>query len=526
MRIYLQQFFNFLNKPKNYLLLANVLLALSLMLLNNLGVLPMRAGDLAFFAALGLVFALYRPGWTFLLFIGSIALENINLAPAEAGITLRPYQLLGALTILALVIRAFSGKLSFKIAKLKWPDWLVIGINILGFLSLINSSDKIASLKLVIILATFSALYFLVRNYIRTIDDLKKTIPFFLSSGIVVVFYGIWQNIAYLSGGNGFEAMPGRPNATFSEADWLGIFSVLLISTIYATLYYFRNDKTNCRVNSVILYFILFISYSCLILTVSRSSWLGVFAATFLFLFIILTNLKFRNWQWKEFGKQLLRIVIAAGCSIGAVYIFHLTNFELGNRVQSAGSGMQKITISCDLTKSGFVNLPDSIDNISELEKYNCRHINLEEIEKEKAKEREIREIYRRDPNVDIRTEIYQKSWQEIKRHPIFGIGWGSIGGILGLDGRGMTLNSSNIFLETWLGAGSIGLLCFVVLLIYILLRSIFGYFYVENYSQKALAIFIIISWFGLVISNLFNAGMFLGFFWLWLGITFVKLKN
>jgi hypothetical protein len=216
--------------------------------------------------------------------------------------------------------------------------------------------------------------------------------------------------------------------------------------------------------------------------------------------------------------------------SIGAVYIFHLTNFQLLNRAQSAGSGLQKITVACvvtdcDCKRQGELKNNYFINDVSELSQYGCKHINLEDVKQEKAQGKEIMEIYRKDPNVNIRSNIYQKSWQEIKKHSIIGIGWGSIGGILGRDGRGTILNSSNIFLETWLGAGSVGLLCFVVLLIYILLKSIIGYFYAKNYSQKALTIFIIISWFGLVIFNLFNAGMFLGFFWLWLGITFIKVE-
>ncbi|HLN18915.1 MAG TPA: hypothetical protein VK255_01965, partial [Patescibacteria group bacterium] len=98
-----------------------------------------------------------------------------------------------------------------------------------------------------------------------------------------------------------------------------------------------------------------------------------------------------------------------------------------------------------------------------------------------------------------------------------------NIGNVLGNDERGTPLNSSNIFLEVWLGAGSIGLICFVILLGYILIKSIKNFYHATENLQKTLNLFIIISWFGLVVINLFNAGLFLGIFWVWLAISQIK---
>ncbi|MDO9231830.1 MAG: O-antigen ligase family protein [bacterium] len=532
MNLFFEKIINNLNKPKSWLILVNVALVLFLIIFNNLGIIPLRIGDFVFFAILTLFLALYRPGWAFLFFVGTIALENINLAPLELGIAIRPYQFIGALTITAIIIRLLSGKLNFKLVKLEWYDWLIVIINIGGLFSIINASNKILSLKLAIILATFSALYFLVRNYIQNIEDLKKVVPFFLSSSLVVVFYGIWQNIWFLRGLNSFETMPGRPNATFSEADWLGIFIVLVISLIYVLIYYFEDSDRSLASGAPEaklllggLFLLLTISYVLLILTVSRSAWLGAFAVTFIFLFTIFTNLKFhpKNWQWRETIKIKLIIVPALFVAVGLVYIFHLTNFQLFNRVQSTGSGMQKITVSCNVGNANLRSLPKEIENISELEKYSCRHINLEEIEIEKNQGNLVTEIFRKDPNISIRSFIYQRSWQEIKNHPILGIGWGSIGKILGEDGRGMNFNSSNIFLEIWLGSGILGFASFVIMLSYILGRAIKEYYAAQNDSQIIISLFLIISWFAIIVPNFFNAGIFLGFFWLWLGIAQIK---
>lgn len=537
---YLQQFVNNLNKTKTYLILANIFLVFFLILLNNLKVIPLRTGDFTFFAILTLAFALYRPGWAFLFFIGTIALENINLAPENLRMAIRPYQFLGALIILAVIIRALSKKLYFKLPKLEWPDYTLLLVVLSGFLSIINAPDKIASFKLAIIFATFFALYYLVRIYIQNVEDLKKVIPFFISSGIIIIFYGILQNWRFLHNLSDFETMPGRPNSTFMEADWVGVYLTLFISVIYILIYSISNsefiisnknpnDKIQNKelpvtdyqllITKILLYFIVIASYIILILTVSRSAWLGTFIATIIFLIAIFTNFKLHDWQWKTTIKIKLGIICSLIISIAIVYIFHLTNFQLLNRIQSTGTGQQKITVSC-MTD---VNLPDKINDISELFNFGCRHIRLEETGIERMQGNFVKEIYRNDPNVQTRSEIYKKSWEQIKNNPILGIGWGSISSVLGQDERGAGLNSSNIFLEIWLGSGIIGFLAFIIFWFYIIFNAIKNFYYSSDSLQKTAFLFIVISWFGLTIANLFNAGILLGFLWVYMGIALIK---
>jgi hypothetical protein len=542
----LEKFVNNLNKTKTYLILANIFLVFFLILLNNFKIIPLRTGDFIFFTILTLAFALYRPGWAFLFFIGTATLENINLAPVDLGISVRPYQLLGALILLAVAVRFFSKKLYFKLPSLKWYDYTLLVVVFSGFLSVINAPEKITSFKLAIIFATFFALYYLVRVYIQNSEDLKRIIPFLISSGIVVVLYGIWQNWRFMRNLSNFEIMPGRPNASFAEADWLGMFLVLFISVVYVLIYnYFviameRSDRGNLVLskdistatgllrfarNDMILYILLVLSYILLILTVSRSAWLGAFFTTFIFLWAVLTDFKFKNWQWKKTIKIKLGIICSLLVSLAIVYIFHLTNFQLSNRIQSTGTGLQKITVSCYITdcdciNQGLLKQNSVIKNIDELKSYGCTHINLEDIESEKSQGRNILEIYRQDPNVQTRSEIYKKSWEQIKNHPLFGIGWGSISSVLGKDERGAGLNSSNIFLEIWLGSGIIGFLAFVMFWCYIIFNSIKNFYFSSDALQKTICLFILISWFGLTIANLFNAGILLGFLWIWFGAT------
>lgn len=273
----------------------------------------------------------------------------------------------------------------------------------------------------------------------------------------------------------------------------------------------------------------LIASYVLLILTVSRSAWLGAFAVTFFYLLVIFTNLKFspRDWQWKNTFNIKMRILFSLLISVAIVYFFNLTSFQLFNRAQSTGSGLQKITVACALTDCMQMDCisrkelkPGSvINNMSDLDDYNCRHINLEDIEKEKALGNAIIEVYRKDPNINIRSQIYQKSWQQIKTHPVLGIGWGSIGEVLGRDSRGTALNSSNIFLEIWLGSGLLGLASFLLFWSYIIAMSLKA-FYGKQEEFAAYPLFLLLAWVALVVPNLFNAGIFLGLLWIFLGIS------
>ncbi|MCX6765896.1 MAG: O-antigen ligase family protein [Candidatus Moranbacteria bacterium] len=519
-----EYFFSNLNRPKTYLILANILLVFFAILLSNLGVLPIKnLSDFLFFTLLFLLFSLYRPGWSFLFFVGTITLENINIAPGSLGIAVRPYQFFAGLTILAVLGRLVVGRLGFKLPRFSWYDIAPAVFAMSGFISVLGATDKNAGLKHSIVALSFVAIYFLARVFIQNIGDLKRIIPFFLSSGIVVIFYGIWQNIRFMKGLESFETMPGRPNATFAEPDWLGICLVLLLTVIYSLIYFFNNLQLttyNLQQKRIYLSNCWLLVVGCLvllILTVSRGAWLGVAAITIVFLLFALTKLsvKIREWQWRQFFQQFLFIAVAMIGSIGIVYIFNLTNFQIFNRIQSTGTGLQKITVSCEKD----ITLPEAIGNISALEQYNCRHINLEDIEKEKSAGNVIKEIYRTDPNVNIRGEIYRKSWQEIKKHPIFGIGWGNIGAVLGSDERRIALNSSNIFLEVWLGAGILGLLAIILIWVYILVRGI-KYFSKDDLGEKTLGLFLFSGGLALITVNLFNAGIFLGILWLFFSIS------
>jgi len=545
-----------INTTKAYLVAANMVLVVFAIVFSNAGMLPFKSfGDFAFFAILAIMLAVYRPGWAFLFFIGSLALENINLAPAGIGLSLRPYQFMALVTIIALLVGFSSKRLTFDLPQWKWIDALVIVFALGGFLGVLGASSRGASLKQAIIAATFVAIYFLVRIYVQNMHDLKRIVPFFLSSSFVVALYGMLQNIRFTRGFNAFEVMPGRPNATFTEADWFGIFLVFLLACVFSLIYYvnknYHYNKTGAINQFLMLqifnYVLLALILIVLFLTVSRSAWLGAVIITLGFLkAVTLNNARpenesgfknklfaiYKKLNWQGFFCILFKLSIAGACSIAIVYVFHLTTFQLFNRAQSTG-GLQKITIACmptdscsqqtDCISSLNIHPIAVIQNTNELSQYGCRHINLEDIEKEKAAGNIVEEVYQPDPNIGIRSKIYHTAIEQIKAHPVFGIGWGSVGSILGKDERGASLNASNIFLETCLGAGLLGILSLVILLGYIFIAAVMQWLNVED---KTVSIFILLALFAIIIPNLFNSGIFLGFVWAYLAIAISLLQK
>jgi hypothetical protein len=540
------------NTTKVYLVIANCILVIFAIWFTNVGLLPFKSlGDFVFFAVLALILGLYRPGWTFVFFIGTLALENINIAPASLGLSLRPYQFFGSITILAILVQIFSKRIFFSLPKFHWYDAMPILFALGGFLSAFGALNKGASFKQAIIAMSFVALYFLVRIYVQSLEDVKRIVPFFLSSGFIVMIYAVWQNMRFLSGGNAFEIMPGRPNGTFYEADWLGMYLVFLLSTILSFVYSINKNNFSKRfrvLSNLCSYFYVTFIFVVLILTVSRSAWIGALIVVLVFLKsnllryyfevrekkhgagkVFLEIIKLQKIQWEKTGFQLMWLTFSFGISILLVNMVPLTRFQLANRVVST-SGLQKITVACTSALSSETPklIPNStIASLDELVNYGCRHINLEDTEKEVGAGFMVMEVYRPDPNVSIRSVIYRKSIEQINKHVLFGLGWGGISAVLGQDERGAGLNASNIFLEVWLGSGLLGLVSFVIVLGFILVFSIVRFFSVQYEVKSSVAlVFVMIGWCAVVFPNLFNSGIFLGFVWTFLAIAVSLLSE
>ncbi|MEA2007292.1 MAG: O-antigen ligase family protein [Patescibacteria group bacterium] len=488
--------------------------------------------------------------WLFWLFFALLPLEKVVISPINFPLSLRPYQLIGAILIVVMIAKWVIGKSKFRFISFKkicllcrlavgdkcdlgksqksfgFYDRLVFSLPIFAFLGLVSSPDRAVSLKLTLVLISFIALFWLARNFLQTTIRRLEALWFFAIGSIPVLLFGIYQSLAFKLGWRHFEVFEARINATFTEPDWFGIYLAFLLALELLFLIAIEKSKVQkvmigkfdaFKLARGAVFADVFLIISLLIMTVSRSAWLGAaivilafFAGSF---FIFKENLSYVA------GKNLAALALVFVLSFITINLLDLSDFHFANRASSSVSGMQKITISCEKGS----NVPREIENISKLGKYDCRHINLEEIATEISAGNEVKEVFRPDPNVQIRKNIYAQSWQQIKKHPILGQGLGSSSAILGKDSHGSGFNASNIFLETWFSMGIGGLAVIVLVLLAPLVKAKKKLLDLKSGKTEIVKnvqfglLFVLFTSGAIIIPNLFNSGLLLGFFWIWL---------
>jgi len=487
---------------------------------------------LAFITVMVALGALYRPRWACLFLIGLIPLEFVSLGKDFLPFAVRPYQLVAGALLLSTFVHFFIKRRDMVLPRFTFFDYGLVSLIAGSFLSSIFAFSQygLQSLKLTLILMSYVVIYYLLRIHITQISHLRMPVAFLALSVFLVSFYGYIQNILFLRAGDLTGVMPGRPNASFAEADWFGMFLVFVIAMTISTFVFFydrayRNGEV-FRANSISLcaFLALLFLHGVLILTVARSAWVGYVCLLFAAVLIMM----FRD-VWHTLRALIMIVIVAAICALFAVQIFGLTRFDLGDRALSAGSGLQEITIACvpSVTCTAHhCELPSRIDDVSELQPYNCTHIDLEEIVSNKDRGLVVTTIDRPDPNVDIRKDIYNTSLQAALSAPIVGIGWGSIGQILGVDGAGTTLNSSNIFLQVWLSAGVLGLIGFIVMVIALIARGLVLVARARRSLRYAYGLFILLGGIAILIPNLFNAGLLLGYVWVYFAFSNIAVNT
>lgn len=525
--------FSSLRPQTAFLLFGSALSVFFCIILQNSGVFPLDGPTFFFFSFVLFLCATYRLGWTFLFFVGLIPLEIIDIAPTFfGGLALRPYQWVAGILFLALGTRFLFGRLPFRLFRPIWTDVLPVLMALGGFLALLNAPEKGMALKQALVVVSFVALYFLGRIFFRTLYDIRQALPFFLVSSIFVFGYAVWQNIRFLFGQESFQVMVGRPNATFSEADWLGMFAVVVLGIVLGLLFRYRMmhgqswKRLKERGQLVFLSLLLLLTLLVLILTMARSAWLGaVGLAGAFFLTLVFGN----GWGELRVGLKnallpLATLTLSFLGALGLVYFFTLSPFPLLSRIQSTG-GLQSITIACEQDSRLPVTL-EKIENLEQLSEWHCRHIMLEEIAAEEQAGRFITTVYRDDPNITIRRGIYSDVVEILRAHFLMGIGWGTLSTLLGTDERGAGLNASNVFFEVWLGSGLVGVVAFVVLWSTMLFFSFQQYRQSEGIGEKALALFLFSTGVGITVFDLFNSGILLGFFFLFLSLGVLPLEK
>lgn len=476
-------------------------------------VFPLSPVNFWFFSLLLLLLGLYRPNWCFLLLVVVLPFEIVAVSPDSLALSLRPYQWIFLTLAFALGVRILSGRSRLPLLTWSHLDYFLALIPIGALISGAIGGGQ--GLRLSIIVVSFYALYLLGRVFLKTVGDVRIAVATLFASGLVTVLYGIIQNVAFERGVILQAVMPGRPNALFAEPDWLGFFTALLLiialARLAAVIRHSADDLSRNWIRILLTALLLLPIVTTLILTVSRSAWLA--AAAGVFVWASVTILLQGRESIRLVLQSIQTLLIVSVIALVIVIDIPLTRFDLFQRAESTATGLQEITIACDSPRE----LPETIEAIDELAALGCRHINLEEQTALHSAGFFIGTVRRPDPNVAIRSEIYARTWAEIKTHPVFGIGWGNIGPILGTDENGSAYNASNVWLEIILGAGVLGFVGLFGALGSIIYR---GFAPVlaksERLGEEGIAVPIVMAFLAIFfVFNLFNAGLLIGLVWL-----------
>lgn len=227
----------------------------------------------------------------FLMFVGvCFAVKNISLS-LLLYITVLPFMptmvmVAGAIAlclILGVKTHLFRERIDFSGTSLNFFVFLMMAMLSWG---VVNSYDKLSSLKSVMVYIAFILVYYLIVRLINNKEKLVKAFSLLTVASLVCSLYGIYQyfNPAELQvwqDSEMFSEISGRIVSFFENPNVYGEYLILIIMinvALFATL-----KKPLLKVCALIL---LALSGLCMILTYSRGCWIGIALAVALFLFI------------------------------------------------------------------------------------------------------------------------------------------------------------------------------------------------------------------------------------------------
>ncbi|MBD3300572.1 MAG: hypothetical protein GF347_04420 [Candidatus Moranbacteria bacterium] len=433
----------------------------------------------------------------------------------------------------------------------------LLGLLVLfSFIALFNAYNFSYSLKQTIVFILVVFITFLIYWWIKSKKyGLERVVKAFIFASFPILAFSIYQNVAFEKGLESFQIMAARPNGTFFEPDWLGMYLVFLIALVVPILLNQfssfkkqlqkeekreesfdleeknRLDKKalleflNVRVAPVWIMIILYLAFITLIISVARAAWVSVILMFGGFLIFSILSLFFKRINFKVFLNSLfvfLMSLVIFGLALGSVLVFNLTRFNLNDRFVSI------------FTREHIITVAERGDESFK--------INLEEIEYYKKLGYRVVEKMISDENIEIRESVYDSNWELVKQSPILGQGQGAT-----TARRDYLYNASNVFWEWWISAGLGGLVVFVLLLSRLIIRNLqylsgrekrlvkeikrisiiegeSNYHKLYIYNQMIVMVII-----GLVVANWFNSGIFFMPMWLCLAViygTFDKLES
>lgn len=192
------------------------------------------------------------------------------------------------------------------------------------------SVDIASSVPKMLVYVCFLAMYFIVKNTVRTEILLKSCALSINSAALLVASLGIFQ---YLVGDVStvwqdtamFAGIPGRVVSTFENPNVLGEYLILVLPVIFAFFLSTKNLKEKCA-----YFFVFMMCACCLIFTWSRGAWLG-------FTFAVIIFILFKSHRFFA-GIILLSPALALGATF-------LLNQNIIDRILSIGDTTDSSTM-------------------------------------------------------------------------------------------------------------------------------------------------------------------------------------
>lgn len=461
-------------------------------------------------------FAFLYPSEGMKLIVMMLPLEAVVFDSGLFDAQFRLYQILSVGVGTGYAQLFFSQTKTSRRFRLLWIDWVVILLCMVVLAGAVVNGGGMPDLKIAVVFLFCVLLYGVSRVSIRSLSDIRGWMPYIVGPVFFSSVFVIVQSFLFEKGWLANHVMDARPHGTFPEADWLGGFLALGVACLVAALFGLRRGgiiERNVLLGRFLVVECLLFAFIALVLTVSRSAWVAGAAAVAIFALSLIFCFGPRRAA-SQLGSSFNYLGLLAALlffATGIISVLGLSRFDFGNRLGSAVTGEQKITIAC----RDAAQIPSSIGSVDDLAARGCLHIGLEERELYVEKGYVIGSTVRPDPNTGIRMRIWSQAVSLIGDNPLTGIGWNAAGKELGTDGRGTPLNASNLWLEFALTSGLATAVLVTILFGYIVWRSA-AVILVAPSSDIPWAVLMT---FGAVfVFNMFNAGTLLGYLWVWLG--------
>ena len=222
------------------------------------------------------------------------------------------------LLILALVLflrTALTAKLRFEVSQVHFLAVLLFIVYVLGTLTAI---EPIRVIRVCLLYVFLFMLFFVLLHFLRTEDKIRKASLYFVAVGMIGALYGIYQIVGFIFtwpvdlpfidyfshhekynigltvfriGGNLFP----RINSTFNDPVLIGTYTamslMILISFMCA-----RYARKNLPFKQAVIFVLgALLLLSCVVLTFSRSSWIGAFLGATVMAYYLFKNNKTRG---------------------------------------------------------------------------------------------------------------------------------------------------------------------------------------------------------------------------------------